>query len=152
MPRKCSAWSKSPQATTEFYYIRNLEGWTKSFSFCDELFSEQSIFNKKLSDLYYVVYYHHYYPEWLLSIFLSNRKILRFVDFQALGPKIHVALEPKVLKLEGSSFGKRPSIYVLKGWYNETPIKVKVPRTVILGVKAPPPRPALIRVNNSIDK
>ena len=31
-----------------------------------------------------------------------------------------MALELKVLKLEGSSYGIRPSIYVLKGWYDET--------------------------------
>ena len=33
-------------------------------------------------------------------------------NFQALDPKFVLALEPRVLKLEGSSFGVRPSIYV----------------------------------------
>ena len=45
---------------------------------------------------------------------------MRFVDFQAL------ALEPKVLKLEGSSFGHRPSIYGIKDSNDDTlppPIK-----------------------------
>ena len=45
----------------------------------------------------------------------------------------------KLLKLKGSSYDIRPSIYVLKGLYNETPKKVAI--TVILGAKAflPPP-------------
>ena len=42
-------------------------------------------------------------------------KILRLTDFQALDPNFVLALELKVLKLEGSSYGIRPSIYVLKG-------------------------------------
>ena len=46
---------------------------------------------------------------------------MRFVDFQALDPKFQLALEPKVLKLEGPSFENMTSIYVLKGWYEETP-------------------------------
>ena len=32
------------------------------------------------------------------------------VDFQALDPTFHLALEPKILKLESSSFGNRQSI------------------------------------------
>ena len=42
------------------------------------------------------------------------------MDFQALDPKFVLTLEPKVWKLEGSSFGHKPSIYVLKGKYDET--------------------------------
>ena len=42
-----------------------------------------------------------------------------FVDFQALDPKFHLALEPKVLKLEGSSFGNMLSIYILKNRHSE---------------------------------
>ena len=41
-------------------------------------------------------------------------------------------LEPKILELKGSSYGNRPSIYVLKGCYDETSQKVVV--TVILGL------------------
>ena len=50
-----------------------------------------------------------------------------------------VQMEPKVLKLKGSSFGIRPSIYVLKGChYEPTP---KVPISVIWkeGIFAPLP-------------
>ena len=35
-----------------------------------------------------------------------------FVDFQALGPIFHLALEHYILKLEASSFGNRTSIYI----------------------------------------
>ena len=35
-----------------------------------------------------------------------------FVDFQALGPIFHLALEHYILKLEALSFGNTPSIYV----------------------------------------
>ena len=57
-----------------------------------------------------------------------------------LDPNFVLALELKVLKLEGLSYAIRPSIYILKGWYDETPPKVAV--TVIVGVMAflPPPR------------
>ena len=41
------------------------------------------------------------------------------LDFDAQHPNFHLALKPKILKLEGSSFGNRSSIYVLNGWYNE---------------------------------
>ena len=41
--------------------------------------------------------------------------VLRFVNFQDLDPKFHLVLEPKVLKLEGLSFGNMVSIFVLKG-------------------------------------
>ena len=49
-------------------------------------------------------------------------KNLRHFNFQALGPKFVLSLEPRVLKVEGSFFGIRPSIYVLRGCY-ETPQK-----------------------------
>ena len=66
-------------------------------------------------------------------------QILRLTDFQARDPNFVLALELRVCKLEGSSYDIRPSIYVLKGWYYETPKKVAV--TVILGAKAfLPPR------------
>ena len=35
----------------------------------------------------------------------------RFIDLQALDPKFVFGLEPEVLKVEGSSFGIRPSFY-----------------------------------------
>ena len=47
---------------------------------------------------------------------------MRLFDFQALDPNIVWALEPKVLKLEVSSFRARPSIYVLKGYYDDPPL------------------------------
>ena len=37
------------------------------------------------------------------------------LDFQAQHLNFQIALEPRILKLEGSSFGIRPYIYVLKG-------------------------------------
>ena len=40
---------------------------------------------------------------------MSDFKNPRFFNFQALDPKFVLALEPKVLKLEGSSFEKLPS-------------------------------------------
>ena len=46
---------------------------------------------------------------------VSHLKNLRFFKVQALDPKFVLALKPRVLKLEGSSYGIRPSIYVLKG-------------------------------------
>ena len=45
----------------------------------------------------------------------SNSKILKFTDFQALDPNFIFAQAIKVLKFEGSSYGIRRSIYVLKG-------------------------------------
>ena len=42
-------------------------------------------------------------------------KILRFVDLQPLDPKFHLALEPKVLKLEDTPSGIKPSSYVPPG-------------------------------------
>ena len=60
-------------------------------------------------------------------------KILRFIEFQALDLIFVLALEPKVLKLEGSSFEIRPSIYVLMGCYDEPP--KKLPITANMGVK-----------------
>ena len=50
-------------------------------------------------------------------------QILRLTDFQARDPNFVLALELRVLKLEGSSYDIRPSIYILKGWYDETPPK-----------------------------
>ena len=69
---------------------------------------------------------------------------MRFFNFQALDPKFVSALETRVLKLEGSTFGIRPSIYALKGWYKESPPpqKKKVSMTVICGAKVSPPFPA----------
>ena len=48
------------------------------------------------------------------SVRFSNSITLRFFDFQALDPKFVLALEPKVLKVKGSSYGNKPSIYVRK--------------------------------------
>ena len=59
-----------------------------------------------------------------------------------------MAHEPRVFKLEGSSFGIMPSIYVLKGGYKE-PHK-KVAMTVILGVKAFLPLPPQIAIDRFI--
>ena len=50
-------------------------------------------------------------------------------DFQIA--KFVFALESKVLRLGGSFLGIWPSIYVLKGWYIETPQKVSI--TVTFG-------------------
>ena len=44
-----------------------------------------------------------------------------------------MALELPILKLKGSSYDIRLFIYVLKGWYDETPRKVAI--TVILEAK-----------------
>ena len=41
---------------------------------------------------------------------VSHLKNVKFVNFQDLGPKFVLALEPRVLKLMGSSFGIRLSI------------------------------------------
>ena len=52
---------------------------------------------------------------------------------------------PKISELEECSiYGNRPSIYVQKGWYDETSKKVAI--TIILGAKAflPPPRGIII--------
>ena len=57
---------------------------------------------------------------------IFKKQILNFCDFQAQNPNFHLALELKMLKLEGSSYGKNPSIYALKGWNNETPKKVPI--------------------------
>ena len=73
---------------------------------------------------------------------MSHLKNLRFFKVQALDPKFVLALEPRVLKLEDSSFGIRLYIYVLKGGYKETPPKVAI--TVILGAKAFLPLPCII--------
>ena len=69
----------------------------------------------------------------LWSVWFSNYKILRLVDFQALHPKFVLALEPKVFQLEGSSFGNRPSIHVQKGRYMKT---TKSTHNSDLGVEA----------------
>ena len=63
----------------------------------------------------------------------SKFQILRFFDFQALASEFVFAQEPTVLRLEGSSFGIRDSIYILIGCYDRPPRKV--PRRVILGEK-----------------
>ena len=52
---------------------------------------------------------------------VSHLKNLRVFNFQALDPKFVLALEPRVLELEGSSFGIRPYIYGLKECNKETP-------------------------------
>ena len=56
----------------------------------------------------------------------QSRKILRFVDFIDLDSKFGLALVPKALKQEGSSFGFRPSIYILIGCYDELNQKLHV--------------------------
>ena len=56
-------------------------------------------------------------------------------------PKFYLALEPKVLKLEGSSFGNSPSIYVLKGWYDDYPQKSSQ-NSHFVAEDVPPPSPA----------
>ena len=61
---------------------------------------------------------------WVRSRPFSGR-VSRFAEF--------LALESKELKLGGSSFGIRPSIYVLKGCCDESPLKR--PITVILEAK-----------------
>ena len=75
------------------------------------------------------------------SLPFLESKIYRSVHFQPLDPNFVWALEPTILKLEGSSFGNGPSIYVLKGWYYEIPKNIAI--AVILGAKAflaPSPR------------
>ena len=71
----------------------------------------------------------------VLSVQFSNQsiKISRLVDYRALYPIFQLASETKVSKLEGSSFGNMPSMYVLKSQYDVS--AQKVPRTVILVVK-----------------
>ena len=57
-----------------------------------------------------------FYVPWFNSDGPLMSKVSHFqIDFQALNPKFVMALEPKLLKLDGLSFGTRPSIYVLKG-------------------------------------
>ena len=51
------------------------------------------IVRSSLGNVLVVIVYH--------SILLSNSKIFRLVYFQALDPTFVLALEPKVLKLEG---------------------------------------------------
>ena len=60
-------------------------------------------------------------------------------------PKFVLALELKVLRLWGSFLGIWPSIYVLKGWYIETPQKVSITVTFGEQVVSPPPT----RISNS---
>ena len=60
------------------------------------------------------------------SLPFSNNKMLRFIDFKALDPNFVLAIELPIPKLEGSSYGMRPLIYVLKGWYDETPKRVAI--------------------------
>ena len=62
------------------------------------------------------------YVPWYKFQFLSI-EILRFIDCQALAPKYILALELTILKLEGSSFGIRPSIYVIQKFNDEPGIK-----------------------------
>ena len=68
---------------------------------------------KKISALLALVLFGQ--PSEVGNLPLSNSKILKLTDFQALDPNFVLALELKVLKLEGSSYGIRPSIYVLRG-------------------------------------
>ena len=61
---------------------------------------------------------------WFLKSKMSDfqiAKIFRLVDFQSLYPKFVLSQEPKVWKIKGSSFGNRPSMFDLKGWYGEPP-------------------------------
>ena len=60
-----------------------------------------------------------------LKFEVSHLKNLGHLNFQAMDLKFVLALKPRVLKLEGSTFGIRPSIHVLKqkGCYKETPKK-----------------------------
>ena len=69
-----------------------------------------------------VLYVPRVYSADPLNSKVSNlQSFLRFIDFQALDTKFVLALEPKVLKLEGSSFGIRPFNYVLMGGYDKPP-------------------------------
>ena len=51
---------------------------------------------------------------------VSYFKNLKFFNCQVPDPKIVLVLGPRILKLEGQSFGFEPYIYVLKGCYKET--------------------------------
>ena len=63
---------------------------------------------------------------------VSHFKNLILINFQALDPKFVLALEHRVLKLEGSSFGNRPYICFLKGFYKETLVVVAGGRCINL--------------------
>ena len=80
-------------------------------------------------------------PSEVWSVPFLNSKILGLVNFQALDPKFHLALEPKVLKLEGSYFLNNPSIYVLKGCYEEPPKSTE---------NSPPPL-VIIELNTTVN-
>ena len=67
-------------------------------------------------------------PYKVQSVRFLISKILRLVNFQAMNPKYVLALEPKVLQLEGSSFGNRLSISVLKSC--RVPIEVCPPSRI----------------------
>ena len=57
----------------------------------------------------------------------------QFVNFHVQHPNFHLALEPRILKIEGSSFGNN---LCLKGMtYNNTPQKVPI----IVTFRDPPP-------------
>ena len=49
-----------------------------------------------------------------MRFLFPKNKILRFIDFHAMASKFVLDLEPTVFKLDGSSFGIRPLIYILK--------------------------------------
>ena len=58
-----------------------------------------------------------------------NSEFLKFINFHAL--------EPKFLGQVGSYFGIRPSIHVLKGWYDKPALKST--QKCDLGGKCDPP-------------
>ena len=68
---------------------------------------------------------------------------MRFYDCQALGYKFVLALDPRDLKLEGSSIGIRPSIHVLRGCYKDTPRGSQNSHFGGANIFAPPPHWAL---------
>ena len=53
-----------------------------------------------------------------------KKQNLRLVGFPALDQKFVLALEPKIVRLEGSSFGNTPYIFVLMGWYDSRRIGI----------------------------
>ena len=66
---------------------------------------------------------------------MSHLKNLILFNFQDLDSKFVLALKPRVLKLEGSSFGIRPIIYVLKGCFKDPPPMVFIQQRVKTEIK-----------------
>ena len=61
-----------------------------------------------------------------------------------------LAIEPTISKLEGPSFGNRPSIYVSKGWYNETCQKQGASQTLAKAHTSVTSEPSYKLVSDSI--